>query len=150
MSSVPNVWTWHKTKHCHMPAKCLYCAALHKSEDCPLINNISDESHDILTPVYKCINCDGKHQANSYACPKRNEYIQLREAVSMKNNPKYRKQNIPNIVSQNSIDEAIISNSRNFPQLNQPRRNNPVWNNIFSSQKPPIQQQQLRSQSNQQ
>lgn len=68
----------------------------------------------------------------------------------MKNNPKYRKQNIPNIVSQNSTDEAIISNSRNFPQLNQPRRNNPVWNNIFSSQKPPIQQQQLRSQSNQQ
>lgn len=50
----------HATSNCFRRPRCVRCAGNHLTKDC--------EKHTTGQVVIKCVNCDGKHQANNIEC----------------------------------------------------------------------------------
>lgn len=77
----------HGTRNCHLKGRCNHCGEAHVTEECPKKE----------TKEKKCANCDGAHPATDHSCPKRAEYIRIRQKASVANQPgrKTRSRNPP-------------------------------------------------------
>lgn len=96
----------HTTSNCYMKSKCRFCS----------LNHIDDQECTIKDEVnqFKCANCNGNHAANSMFCPKRTEFLRIREQINLKNTSKsspsfnYSAINFPNLMNpQNSIQPSL-------------------------------------------
>lgn len=67
----------HGTKNCHLISRCNNCGAAHTTENC------STKS----APTSRCANCRGSHPASDRTCPKRAEYIKIRQDATTANHP---------------------------------------------------------------
>ena len=84
----------HGSKNCSMPPRCNTCGQNHRTSDCK-----------VLEPaIKKCANCGQNHPANSSICPRRQEYIAIREKIRTKQNQKRG-------TTQQTIDRSINSNN---------------------------------------
>lgn len=91
----------HGNRNCHLPPRCLLCAGEHKKTECPYIQATN------FSPL--CCLCAGKHQSNHHSCPKRAEYVNMRQTsmgryktrvehqqpIQSENPPKTKLQNLP-------------------------------------------------------
>lgn len=77
----------HGGRHCHMPARCLYCAGQHTSAVCPTyltaVNKAEGAVRNDGAPIEigitaKCANCEGCHFASDPTCPARRKYLDER------------------------------------------------------------------------
>lgn len=70
----------HTSGNCNMKPRCGYCSQAH----------MDDEECQFKTVVTKhlCANCSGNHTANSIFCPKRMEFLQIREQINKRIQPK--------------------------------------------------------------
>lgn len=80
----------HTTNNCNMKSKCKYCSLNHIDEQECIIKD--------LPTNHKCGNCDGNHTSNSITCPKRQEYLNIRDLLNQKK----------------SVRTPQINNLRNF------------------------------------
>lgn len=67
----------HGTRNCHLKSRCNNCSENHDTEMCP--------TKDVSTK--RCANCSGAHAATDRSCPKRAEYIRIRQQASIANQP---------------------------------------------------------------
>ena len=65
----------HGTRNCHLKGRCNHCGEAHNTEACQKKN----------VPEKKCANCDGAHSATDRSCPKRAEYIRIRQQSTVAN-----------------------------------------------------------------
>lgn len=63
----------HGGRNCHLTPKCFNCGGEHTGENCQ-------------ATTVKCGNCQGSHNAKSMECPKRQEFINMRQRLSAQNN----------------------------------------------------------------
>lgn len=90
----------HGGKNCHLKRRCAKCGTdAHITSQC------------IQDSLVKCLNCNGEHSSTDRKCPKRAEFVKIRQQASTKNQPQ-RRRTPPALVEQN------------FPPL-QPRRQVP-------------------------
>ena len=113
----------HGMRNCFMKFKCSNCGLDHPSENCK-------------SPITKCANCKGDHTSTSENCPKRKEFIEMRNRLAASNNkkstrptaaPRKNLQNYPNLPK----SQTNGSNSSNIVQLPQPK--NTDWSSLFNS-----------------
>lgn len=98
------LWFGHGTKNCNMTPRCDKCAGAHETATCV--------QPDDMDP--KCTNCEANHRATNRACPKRAEFVRIRQKATSSNQP-----------GRQRADRAPpASNERNFPAL-QSRRQAP-------------------------
>lgn len=67
----------HGTRNCHLKSRCNNCGGAHATEQCPTKN----------AAAKRCANCGGAHLATDRSCPKRAEYILIRQKTSTANQP---------------------------------------------------------------
>lgn len=66
----------HGEINCNMKPKCNYCKVDHDGMDCPLKE---DETKHV------CSNCNGNHPTNSRVCPRRAEYVRMKQNIQDRN-----------------------------------------------------------------
>lgn len=88
----------HGSSHCHLPPKCLICSGDHLVSECEVKETESNR--------VQCANCKQQHLADEYDCPKRKEYIALKNRISNRSQPNKRQPGADYNLSQ-----------ANFPQL---------------------------------
>lgn len=119
----------HGIRNCNMPPKCAKCGLNHLSDDCD-------------SPVQKCANCKGDHTAISLECPKRKEFIEMRNRLASSNNKSSRK---PTPAPRKNLNNFPNLKPTNMVQYNTTPRwaaqrptNTNVWSNLFkdNSNKP--------------
>lgn len=86
----------HGGKNCHLKRRCAKCGGEHITSQC------------IQDSLGKCLNCNGEHSSTDRKCPKRAEFVKIRQQATTKNQPNRRK-----------APPALVE--QNFPPL-QPRR----------------------------
>lgn len=101
----------HGTRNCSMASRCSTCGGNHQNEACDQM----EESQP------KCANCGEKHRATDKNCPKRAEFLVIRQRASTKNQPR------------KTVAPPPLT-SAHFPQIPKPQRSIPVL--------PPLQPQQ--------
>ena len=90
----------HGGKNCHLKRRCAKCGGdEHITSQC------------IQDSLVKCLNCDGEHSSTDRKCPKRAEFVKIRQQATTKNQPNRRK-----------TPPALVE--QNFPPL-QPRHSVP-------------------------
>lgn len=89
----------HGTSYCHMVSACMVCAQNHNTNTCPNKDNANFH--------YKCFNCSGNHKANDQNCPKKQEYVQIRQSA----NKRRPKQNV------NNRNGNYVHNQKSFPPM---------------------------------
>lgn len=119
----------HGMRNCNMSPKCVNCGLEHLSDSCN-------------SPIVKCANCKGEHQAVSIDCPKRKEFIEMRNRLASSTNktnkkptPAPRKNivNFPNMPNSstnvNKAADGAIADTTDFNS----------WSNLFKKnrQTPP-------------
>lgn len=134
----------HGTRHCHMPARCLYCTNSHESQQCPAVKAAYDSAKEKLKTtgtteevepqvldgfLAQCCNCNGSHLASDPTCPERERYQRIQRNASQRNSR--RSQAIKQLPSHatdfpplpgNNYANAPISNSqRKMTNCNQQR-----------------------------
>lgn len=62
----------HMHRFCFRDESCALCSGNHSTEKCPKMDQDTD---------LKCCNCGGVHDARSLDCPKREEYLQIRDKM---------------------------------------------------------------------
>lgn len=67
----------HGTRNCHLKRRCNTCGGPHETDSCP----------DKQAPAKRCANCSGAHSATDRSCPKRAEYIRIRQKATTTNQP---------------------------------------------------------------
>lgn len=77
----------HGTRNCRLKARCNICTLGHITDSCP-----SKDADDI---EIKCVNCGGSHRSTDRACPKRNEYKNIRKQACSTNQPSRRRDRAP-------------------------------------------------------
>lgn len=65
----------HGTRNCHLKSRCNTCGGSHETDSCP----------DQEAPAKRCANCSGAHSATDRSCPKRAEYIRIRQKATTSN-----------------------------------------------------------------
>lgn len=96
----------HGNRNCHLQTKCSLCGEQHNATDCIHLNQYEEGIYVSI----KCCNCNGNHPSTSPICPKRNDFIKMRQNLSRKaNNNKQRRKN-----SNHKLD---YDNSQHYPQL---------------------------------
>lgn len=88
----------HGTRNCHLKSRCNNCGEAHGSESCPAKE----------APAKRCANCGGAHPATDRGCPKRAEYVKIRQQASTANQPGRKPKKTP---------VAPPSTTTNFPPL---------------------------------
>lgn len=89
----------HGTRHCQMPARCMYCPGDHSSATCPAIKKAYDDSKakgrlageenpqpkviDDFKPT--CCNCKGDHLATDAKCPEKFKFQEIQRDLSARN-----------------------------------------------------------------
>ena len=86
-----------------MKPKCPKCAGPHLETECISVN---DEAH-------KCANCGENHLASDKLCPKRAEFVKIRQQASARGQP-----------NRSNRYKAPVVDEENFPEL-PPRRGVP-------------------------
>lgn len=110
----------HGSRHCTMPAKCLFCAGGHEARQClGVVNGAPIEGFK-----YKCANCNGDHKANDEACPNLKRFLEIQEEFMEKN---ARRNNSRNPKLMNRINAE-------FPPM--PRLRKPSDNFLYSQPRP--------------
>ena len=119
----------HGTRNCNMAAKCNICGKDHKTALCP----ISDSA------IRKCANCNGNHPASSASCPKRLQYIEIRNNIREKakhgqkfrGNAHHNKSNI-NLNDNNMFPNLVNStNTQTYQNNNNANNNTNESNSLF-------------------
>lgn len=114
----------HGIRNCNMIPKCANCGLDHLSDKCN-------------SPVQKCANCKGDHPAISLDCPKRKEFMEMRNRLASSNNKISRKPlpaprkslvNFPNLMKSSS---TFHSKSTPSTAANAPKSTN--WSNLFQN-----------------
>lgn len=67
----------HGTRNCYLKKRCNSCGGPHETDSCP----------DQEAPEKRCANCSGTHSATDRTCPKRAEYIRIRQNATTSNQP---------------------------------------------------------------
>jgi hypothetical protein len=119
----------HGSRNCHLLPKCIRCGLQHKSNECPLLENLNADKKT-PTDKLKCANCGRQHVANYSKCPKRLEIMRTRAFLSGKSARM-------SFESNRGFAPAPQLNNFNFPSLNQPAGK--AWqnhNNHEQSQNP--------------
>lgn len=113
----------HGMRNCNMNPKCAKCGLAHPTDKCN-------------SPIQKCANCKGDHQSTFLECPKREEFIQMRNKISSsKRNP-------------GKPSSALVRNLENFPNLAKKSTTNhdlqiqnkisiTDWSKVFKDSVPP-------------
>lgn len=106
----------HGGRNCYMKSRCATCGGEHKTQDCGNINE------NIET---KCLNCGGDHSAKNRSCPKRAEFVKIRQQATTRNQPNRRQsppaftnENFPALPSQSVGSVSWVPNLQQLP-LNQ-------------------------------
>ena len=120
----------HGSKNCNMQPRCNICGKDHKTLDCVIID----------PAVRKCANCKGNHAASSINCPKRQQYIEIREKIRQKNTVNKVRNNFardPNLnLSDLSEFPTLLSNSNTntFNNMNNSNTNYINNNNTHTNE----------------
>lgn len=93
----------HGQNNCNVKPKCALCSGSHLTSECT------------NPDVTKCTNCGGNHKAYSQTCPKRLEYISLREKLRLKNSDAPRTRTTT--TTKQYEPAAPANDTTNFPQL---------------------------------
>lgn len=101
----------HGNLHCYLATVCRICGESHKDTDCEHLTSFEEGSYASV----KCHNCNGKHASNSVMCPKRDEFISIRQKISRRANPRAQDRR------RNRFDDPRLSVDK-FPPLGEPRR----------------------------
>ena len=64
----------HGTRHCHRASRCGFCGGNHSTDACL--------QKDAENAVETCANCSGQHRATSRSCPKRAEFLKIRDQAT--------------------------------------------------------------------
>lgn len=97
----------HGDNNCSMKVRCNYCSGEHIDDgECPLKNDHVQ---------HKCSNCEGNHVATSVLCPKRGEYLRIRENL----NPQRKKYAVQGITQRSQRPPPIdfSFDPRYFPEV---------------------------------
>lgn len=136
----------HGSNHCNLPTVCGLCTGAHNQIEC---ENLASYENGIYCSI-KCNNCDGKHPANSLQCPKRQDFINMRELLSRKANLRNRRQGPePDLAFEDKLKYPSLRPPRRAPDLihkqQQPNRLN--FQDTYASQlSSTTNNQQFRSQ----
>lgn len=107
-----NCWSFgHGNNHCHLTQKCRLCSGPHDETVCEHLNSYEE---GIYVSV-KCSNCSGQHPANHPLCPKREDFIEMRQKLSSRSNANSQRRNAG---KQNNMQ---YNNINQFPPLPQPQ-----------------------------
>lgn len=71
----------HGGRNCYMKSRCAECSGQHKTQDC-------DNKNENIEA--KCINCGGDHSSKNRSCPKRAEFVKIRQQATTRNQPNRR------------------------------------------------------------
>lgn len=77
----------HSSINCHMPTRCLVCAADHKTDDCQkkvsrvVLEHKRATGAEIDRSFVKCANCGENHAASFHGCEARKKYTELQEKL---------------------------------------------------------------------
>lgn len=85
----------------HLKSRCNSCGEAHGTETCPVKE----------TPVKRCANCGGAHPAMDRGCPKRAEYLQIRQQATTANQPGRRSKKVPTAPSPITTNFPTLTNS---------------------------------------
>lgn len=96
----------HGNKNCHLQTKCSLCGEQHDSTECIHLNQYEEGIYVSI----KCCNCNGNHPSTSLLCPKRNDFIEMRQNLSRKANKKSRRR-------KNRFHNLDFDNMQQYPQL---------------------------------
>lgn len=100
----------HGTRNCHLKSRCNSCGAAHSTENCP----------EKAKPAKRCANCNGAHPATDRSCPKRAEYVNIRQHATKSNQPG--RKSVP---KGPPVPEL---NAKEFPALsNNTEQNRPIY-----------------------
>lgn len=100
----------HGNNNCNLPSVCSLCGEGHKQDNCVYLDSYEQGTYTSI----KCSNCNGNHPANALQCPKRNEFINMRESLSRKANHRQRR-------PINNANLAFADKTA-YPSLKQPRQ----------------------------
>ena len=109
----------HGASRCKVRTFCAKCAGSHNTEECKI-------------EIFKCANCNGPHKSNSFQCPSRQNYIEIKKRFSNKKiiarrsipNQNYN-QNFPNSLRQENPPSA-------YNWTHQNSSNNAQKDNLFT------------------
>lgn len=115
----------HGTRNCHLKPRCNSCGETHVTDKC--------QTKDATTK--RCANCGGNHPATDRNCPKRAEYIRIRQQATVKNQPGRR--------TTKATPSAPALTQENFPALpnssvtppGAPKFEHPLTNNTGTNQR---------------
>lgn len=79
----------HGTRNCRLKPRCNLCSQGHLTDSCP-----SKDAEEIVQEI-KCVNCGGAHRSTDRACPKREEFKNIRKQASTFNQPGRRRDRVP-------------------------------------------------------
>lgn len=115
----------HGTKNCHLKSRCAKCGKNHKTEECIL------EQEEGAAP--KCANCGADHATTSRSCPKRAEFIQIRQGTASRRYPK--RKNEVNLNLGSGFPELVTRASQvpNLPPLPLPASKTQPTNQTYST-----------------
>lgn len=112
----------HSSINCHMPTRCLVCAADHKTDDCSkkvsraVLEHKRATGAEIDRSFVKCANCGENHAASFHGCEARKKYTELQEKLRSRSTKQ--KQRTPHY-QLNDLD---------FPELTRPHTNHQMPN----------------------
>lgn len=95
----------HGNNHCNIIQKCRLCSGLHNESVCVHLSAYQEGNFDSV----KCVNCNGPHPANHISCPKRADFIGMRQRLSRKANPHLTRQTV--------VDALDLNNQHQYPPL---------------------------------
>lgn len=101
----------HGGANCHLDPKCMRCAGLHKTKDCPcLIDPLTNQLREkIPDDQVKCALCQQNHTANFSRCEKRIEFMERQQ--------RYRGRTQRHHQTHGSFVNSPQLNDFNFPRL---------------------------------
>lgn len=124
----------HGGRNCYMKSRCATCGGEHKTQACNTIN----ENIEV-----KCFNCGGDHSAKNRNCPKRAEFVKIRQQATTRNQPNRRRtppaftnMDFPALASLGVGSARVVPNLQPLP-LNQ-------WQKVADNTSPPGFSQQPR------
>ena len=104
----------HGTKNCNMPSKCNICGKSHRTNEC----TVTDPA------IRKCANCSGNHPASSIQCPKRQQYLEIRNKIHQKQAYQSTRRSNPIVNINDSNIFPALTNPNNISQNNTNTQNN--------------------------
>lgn len=109
----------HGGRNCFIKSRCATCGGEHKTQACETINENIEA---------KCFNCGGDHSTKNRSCPKRAEFVKIRQQATTRHQPNRRKTppaytdvDFPALASPGAGSVRVVPNLQPLP-LNQRQR----------------------------